>query len=236
VHAKAHRADIQGLRAIAVVLVLLAHAGVRFAAGGFVGVDVFFVLSGFLITGLLLTEAGKHGSVSLVDFYVRRARRILPAAALTLVATDAAALFLMNFVRARSAVVDSLHAAAFGANFHFAATGVDYFARSAPPSPILHFWSLSVEEQFYLVWPLLLSLVLFRAGGRRRLLCVVTLLAGASLGWSIHQTHASPAIAYFSPFTRAWELGLGAGWYEDYTPAIPKVRALPPGGWTIPAM
>jgi len=210
-HAKAHRADIQGLRAIAVVLVLLAHAGVRFAAGGFVGVDVFFVLSGFLITGLLLTEAGKHGSVSLVDFYVRRARRILPAAALTLVATDAAALFLMNFVRARSAVVDSLHAAAFGANFHFAATGVDYFARSAPPSPILHFWSLSVEEQFYLVWPLLLSLVLFRAGGRRRLLCVVTLLAGASLGWSIHQTHASPAIAYFSPFTRAWELGLGAG-------------------------
>src|SRR5437870_160606 len=96
-----HRADIQGLRAVAVLLVVAAHAGVRFGAGGFVGVDVFFVLSGFLITGLLLGEARTHGSVSLVDFYVRRARRILPAAALTLVATDAAAFFLLNFVRAR---------------------------------------------------------------------------------------------------------------------------------------
>src|SRR6476659_6088077 len=110
----AHRADIQGLRAVAVLLVVLAHAGVGFVAGGFVGVDVFFVLSGFLITGLLLAEARKHGSVSLVDFYIRRARRILPAAALALVATDAAALFLLNFVRARGAVVDSLNAAGFG--------------------------------------------------------------------------------------------------------------------------
>jgi peptidoglycan/LPS O-acetylase OafA/YrhL len=206
----AHRADIQGLRAVAVLLVVLAHAGVGFVAGGFVGVDVFFVLSGFLITGLLLAEARKHGSVSLVDFYIRRARRILPAAALALVATDAAALFLLNFVRARGAVVDSLNAAGFAANFHFAAMGVDYFARQAPPSPILHFWSLSVEEQFYLVWPLFLSLALFRARGLRRLLCVVTLLAGASLGWSIYQTRAAPTVAYFSPFTRAWELGLGA--------------------------
>ena len=206
----AHRADIQGLRAVAVLLVVFAHAGVRFVAGGFVGVDVFFVLSGFLITGLLLAEARTHGSVSLVDFYVRRARRILPAAALALVATDAAALVLLNFVRAHAAVVDSLNAAAFAANFHFAATGVDYFARQAPPSPILHFWSLSVEEQFYLVWPLLLSLALFRARGLRRLLCVVTVLAGASLGWSIYQTRAVPTVAYFSPFTRAWELGLGA--------------------------
>ncbi len=105
----AHRADIQGLRAVAVLIVVVAHAGVRFVAGGFVGVDVFFVLSGFLITGLLLGEARAHGSVSLVDFYVRRARRILPAAALTLVATDAAAFFLLSFVRARDAIVDSLN-------------------------------------------------------------------------------------------------------------------------------
>ena len=208
--AAAHRADIQGLRAVAVMLVVLAHAGVGFVAGGFVGVDVFFVLSGFLITGLLLAEARKNGSVSLVDFYVRRARRILPAAALTLVATDVAAFLLLNFVRANSAVVDSLHAAAFAANFHFAATGVDYFARQEPPSPILHFWSLSVEEQFYLVWPVLLSLGLVRARGRRRLLCVVITLAGVSLAWSIQQTSAAPTTAYFSPFARAWELGLGA--------------------------
>src|SRR5438067_4446224 len=104
-----HRADIQGLRALAVLLVVLAHAGVSFLPGGFVGVDVFFVLSGFLITGLLLAEARANGSVSLIDFYVRRARRILPAAALTLVATDVAAFFLLYFLRARDAIVDSLN-------------------------------------------------------------------------------------------------------------------------------
>ena len=204
---------------MAVLLVVLAHAGVGAVGGGFVGVDVFFVLSGFLITGLLLAEARARGSVSLVEFYVRRARRILPAAALTLVATDVAVLFLLNFLRARDAVVDGLNAAAFAANFHFAAVGVDYFAREAPPSPILHYWSLSVEEQFYVVWPLLLSLALFgvsvrRATGgtqaERRLLCVVAVLTGASLGWSIYLTGVSPDGAYFSPFTRAWELGLGA--------------------------
>src|SRR5438034_635988 len=156
-----HRADIQGLRALAVLLVVLAHAGVSFLPGGFVGVDVFFVLSGFLITGLLLAEARAHGSVSLLDFYVRRARRILPAAALTLLATDIAAFFLLNFVRARGTVEDSLHAAGFAANFQFAGRGVDYFARADPPSPLLHYWSLSVEEQFYVAWPLLLSIALF---------------------------------------------------------------------------
>src|SRR6187551_161690 len=95
-----HRPDIQGLRAVAVILVALTHAGVPLLTGGYVGVDVFFVLSGFLITGLLLAEAHKNGSISLIDFYVRRARRILPAAALTLLATDVAAFFLLNFVRA----------------------------------------------------------------------------------------------------------------------------------------
>src|SRR5438093_3824673 len=161
-----HRADIQGLRALAVLLVVLAHAGVGLLPGGFVGVDVFFVLSGFLITGLLLAEARAKGSISLIDFYVRRARRILPAAALTLLATDLAAFFLLNFLRARDAVHDSLYAAGFAANFRFAARGMDYFAQTNPPSPLLHYWSLAVEEQFYLVWPALLSLVL----------CVVALL------------------------------------------------------------
>jgi peptidoglycan/LPS O-acetylase OafA/YrhL len=240
----AHRADIQGLRAVAVLLVVAAHAGVGVFAGGFVGVDVFFVLSGFLITGLLLAEARTHGSVSLVDFYVRRARRILPAAALTLVATDAAAFFFLNFVRARGAVVDSLNAAAFFANFHFAAIGVDYFAREAPPSPILHYWSLSVEEQFYLVWPLLLSLALFGGAALRRrgaaaarhegrLLRTVVVLAGTSLGWSLYLTQAAPASAYFSPFTRAWELGLGA----TIAVAASTIERTPPAarlvlGWT----
>ena len=107
-----HRDDIQGLRAVAVLLVVLGHARVPFLQGGFVGVDVFFVLSGFLITGLLLAQE----RISLADFYVRRARRILPAAALTLVVTDLVAQHLLNFVRAREAVSDSIWAALFGAN------------------------------------------------------------------------------------------------------------------------
>jgi peptidoglycan/LPS O-acetylase OafA/YrhL len=202
-----------------VLLVVLAHAGVGFLAGGFVGVDVFFVLSGFLITSLLLAEARRSGSVSLPEFYLRRARRILPAAALTLLVTDVAVYFLTNFVRAREAVDDSLHAAGFAANFHFAARGVDYFSRGDPPSPVLHYWSLSVEEQFYLVWPLLLSLALFglafrgrraTSGRERRLRWLVVALATASLAWSIHLTATAPTAAYFSPLTRAWELGLGA--------------------------
>jgi peptidoglycan/LPS O-acetylase OafA/YrhL len=225
----AHRTDIQGLRAIAVLLVALGHARVGFLGGGFVGVDVFFVLSGFLITGLLLAEARKTGSISLRDFYVRRARRILPAAALTLVVTDLASLVLLNFVRARTAVGDSVHAAAFSANFRFAARGVDYFAQADPPSPLLHFWSLSVEEQFYFVWPLLLSVVLFagaRAGASRRkpLFVVLLALAGASFVWSMHATATGPAAAYFSPFTRAWELGLGAA-LAVATPALHRVPA-----------
>jgi len=103
-----HRADIQGLRAVAVLLVALNHAGIPFLPGGYVGVDVFFVLSGFLITGILLSQAQRDGRVSLTEFYVRRARRILPAAVLTLVATSIAAHQLLNFVRARSVVEDSV--------------------------------------------------------------------------------------------------------------------------------
>jgi peptidoglycan/LPS O-acetylase OafA/YrhL len=213
-----HRTDLQGLRAMAVLLVALAHAGVTFLAGGFVGVDVFFVLSGFLITSLMLAEVRAKGSVSLVRFYARRARRILPVAALTLVVTDIAAFFVLNFVRAGETVRDSLGAGAFMANFRYAARGVDYFARNDPPSPLLHYWSLSVEEQFYVVWPLLLSAALVgtavRRGTRphreRRLLSVVLLLSAASFAWSVHATATVPAAAYFSPFTRAWELGVGA--------------------------
>ena len=151
------------------LLVALNHAGLPFLNGGYVGVDVFFVLSGFLITGILLSQAERDGHVSLTEFYVRRARRILPAAVLTLVATSIAAHHLLNFVRARDVVEDSIWASFFAANIHFAHQGSDYFAQGQPPSPILHFWSLAVEEQFYLVWPAVLSLVLFGALFGRRL-------------------------------------------------------------------
>jgi peptidoglycan/LPS O-acetylase OafA/YrhL len=225
-----HRNDIQGLRAVAVLLVVLDHAGVSFLRGGFVGVDVFFVLSGFLITGILLSGAAKRGSVSLGGFYARRARRILPAAALTLVATTIVAYQLLNYVRAKEAVWDSVWASLFAANIRFAHEGTDYFARGQPPSLVQHYWSLAVEEQFYLVWPALLSLALFGLVWRRqtkarrrtpndapitesairRLLVLVLLASIASLVWSIHYTEEVPAAAYFSTFARAWELGLGA--------------------------
>ena len=227
----AHRNDLQGLRAVAVLLVVLDHAGVGFLKGGFVGVDVFFVLSGFLITGLLLHGAAKRGHVSLVDFYVRRARRILPAATLTLVATTIVADQLLNYVRAKQAVWDTFWASLFAANIRFAHQGTDYFAQGQPPSVVQHYWSLAVEEQFYVVWPALLSLTLFGAVISRRflthrpsarvapmitgwalgrLLAVVIAVGVASLIWSIHYTNVLPAAAYFSTFARAWELALGA--------------------------
>jgi peptidoglycan/LPS O-acetylase OafA/YrhL len=223
-----HRDDIQGLRAVAVLLVVLDHAGVSFLRGGFVGVDVFFVLSGFLITGILLSGAAKRGYVSLTNFYARRARRILPAAVLTLITTTIVAYQLLNYVRAKQAVWDSFWASLFAANIRFAHQGTDYFARGQPPSLVQHYWSLAVEEQFYLVWPALLSLALFGVILRRRtrrseesvpgitesqigrLLLVVILVSAASLFWSIRYTNTLPAAAYFSTFARAWELGIGA--------------------------
>jgi peptidoglycan/LPS O-acetylase OafA/YrhL len=220
-----HRMDIQGLRGVAVLLVVLDHCGIRFLNGGYVGVDVFFVLSGFLITGLLLSEANRSGAVSLIGFYVRRARRILPAATLTLVATDVAAYLLLNFVRARQVMVDSIWSTFFAANIHFARVGTDYFAQWQPHSPLQHFWTLAVEEQFYLAWPAVLSVVLLgritlvrarRAAsppGTRalnRLLLVCAVVTAVSLAWSIRATRVSATDAYFSTFTRAWELGIGA--------------------------
>jgi len=214
-----YRADLQGLRAVAVAVVVLDHAGVAQLAGGYVGVDVFFVLSGFLITGLLLDSIRQHGRISLLDFYARRAKRILPAAVLTLVTTTVVAYELLNYVRARSVAWDSVWAALFAANFHFARVGANYFASGQPPSPIQHYWSLAAEEQFYLVWPALLSLALFapslvrrrRGSFRARTLVVICALGVASFIWSVHATAAAPVSAYYSPFTRAWELALGAG-------------------------
>ncbi len=205
-----HRRELQGLRAVAVLLVVLDHAGLPFLQGGYVGVDVFFVLSGYLITGLLLRQAERDGRVRLSDFYVRRARRILPAAVLTLVVTDLAAHQLLNLVRAREAVSDSVWAAFFMANVHFAREGSDYFAQLQPPSPVQHYWTLAVEEQFYLVWPVVLAGVLAVPFLRRRLLWIVLAAAGASLAWSIHSTTTDASYAYFSTATRAWELALGA--------------------------
>ena len=227
------RPDIQGLRGIAVLVVALAHAGVPGMRGGYVGVDVFLVISGFLITGWLLARSLESARVPFADFYAARARRILPAAALTLVVTSVASVAYLNPVRALSAVHDALWAAVFAANVHFAQVGADYFARNDPPSPIQHFWTLAVEEQFYLAWPLLLAaaLVVLRIGRRGRrvsrlaLAVLVALGVAASLAWSIQLTASDPTAAYFSTAARAWELGVGA-LIAVCLPWIPRLPAV----------
>ncbi|GAA4113367.1 SGNH hydrolase domain-containing protein [Nocardioides fonticola] len=209
------RADVQGLRAVAVGLVIADHAGLPGWRGGYLGVDVFFVISGFLITGLLLREAAGTGRVRLLDFYARRARRIIPAASVVLAATVVASALFLPVVRASEIFRDAVWAGFFAANIRFASVQTDYFASDRPVSPLQHYWSLAVEEQFYLVWPLLLLVIvvaLRRRGGdlRRRVVGVLAVLSAASLAWSVWATHASPDTAYFSTATRAWELGAGA--------------------------
>ncbi|MEP9385425.1 acyltransferase family protein [Nocardioides sp. KR10-350] len=224
------RSDIQGLRAIAVLAVVAVHVGISNVTGGFVGVDVFFAISGFLITQQLLREVERDGRLSLLGFYARRARRILPAATLVLLVTCLYSAWQLGFVRTRTVVTDAIWSAGFAANIRFSRLQTDYFAADLPPSPLQHFWSLSVEEQFYLVWPvvvLLCALLVRRARARarrrngaevqrrpaeaRRWLTVsVAVLTVASLLWSAQMTSGNPEAAYFSPFTRAWELGLGA--------------------------
>src|ERR1700722_10681794 len=211
--ARRFRPDIEGLRAIAVGLVLVFHAYGTPFSGGFVGVDVFFVISGFLITDILLREHSKTGRVSILGFYARRARRILPASALVVVATVIASYYFLGFLTGNDVAAAAKWTAVFAANIHFGFVGTDYFGSRLPPSPLLHMWSLGVEEQFYVVWPaLFLILVLIARGAHHRRAIAASLIAiiAASFAWSIFQTAADPTWAYFSPFTRTCELGLGA--------------------------
>lgn len=205
------RPDLEGLRAVAVVLVLLYHAAVPGFAGGYVGVDVFFVLSGFLITGLLLRELRRTGSISLPVFYARRARRLLPASAIVLLVTVIASVVLLPPLRIPEVTADSASAALYVSNMRFAFQATDYLAAELSPSPILHFWSLSVEEQFYVFWP---ALVLLAARGRvdptRRVALLAATISVVSFGLAVWLTTTNQPWAFFSLPTRAWELGLGA--------------------------
>jgi peptidoglycan/LPS O-acetylase OafA/YrhL len=150
------RPDIEGLRAVAVLAVVLFHADVPGLGGGYVGVDVFFVISGFLITGLLWREMNSTGTVGLRHFYGARARRLLPASATVGVITLIASAVLLPPLRARTAIGDGITSALYVSNYRFLLQGVDYSAPAMPLSPFQHYWSLGVEEQFYLVWPALI--------------------------------------------------------------------------------
>ncbi len=211
VRGKGFRRDIEGLRGVAVLLVVFGHV-TGWPRGGFIGVDVFFVISGFLITGLLVSERERTGRVSIRGFYARRIRRLMPAGVLALVLTDLAAAVLLLPSRAHETFVDSVWAFGFLANVHFAHLGTDYFSLTRAPSAVQHYWSLSVEEQFYLVWPAVILLVfgLAKRAGRRALIAVAAVVVAASLTWSIVSTAHAPAAAYFSSPARAWELGAGA--------------------------
>jgi|ERR1700722_1180585 peptidoglycan/LPS O-acetylase OafA/YrhL len=207
------RPDIQAMRALAVSLVVLYHANIPGIHGGFLGVDVFFVVSGFVITNVLLRERASRGTTSIPGFYARRIRRILPAATVVLIATVFATYHWLGFVTGAVNAEDAKYVAAFVGNFRFAAQGTQYFNAAQPPSTLQQYWSLAVEEQFYLIWPVLfLSLTLpwRRISPFVRLVGTLSLVIGISLAWCIVETRENEIWAFFSPLTHAWELALGA--------------------------
>ncbi|WP_084959273.1 acyltransferase family protein [Thermoactinospora rubra] len=222
----AHRKDIEGLRAVAVLFVLAFHAGVPGLGGGFAGVDVFFVVSGFLIAGLIVRDL-EAGRFRLAGFYARRARRILPAAGVVLVVTALAAWPLLPALRLRELAADVFTAALSAANWRFVAQQTDYLAADRDPSPLLHFWSLAVEEQFYLVWAPL-ALLAFRLAGRRAVAVAALLLTGASLALCL--SWDGPA-AYLATPARAWQLGVGAlaALAAPYLARLPRLAAAAAG-------
>jgi peptidoglycan/LPS O-acetylase OafA/YrhL len=215
------RPDIEGLRAVAVLAVVLFHADVPGLGGGYVGVDVFFVISGFLITGLLWREMNSTGTVGLRHFYGARARRLLPASATVGVITLIASAVLLPPLRARTAIGDGITSALYVSNYRFLLQGVDYSAPAMPLSPFQHYWSLGVEEQFYLVWPALIigtAWLVRRARRRGRsevtssqrpYLMVLALVAAVSFGLSLAVCYWAPFVAFFSLPTRAWQLAAG---------------------------
>ncbi|MDN6303819.1 MAG: acyltransferase, partial [Brachybacterium sp.] len=174
------RPDIQGLRAIAVMLVVLFHSGVQTLSGGYVGVDVFFVISGFLITTHLLETLARDGRISFGRFYAKRARRILPAALLVAALSLVAAWIWMSPLLLRSVVNGAIATALYVPNFFFALQDTDYLAETTP-SVFQHYWSLGIEEQFYLVWPALLAVGFWLCRHReRRVMVLVAVVTAAS--------------------------------------------------------
>ncbi|SES04624.1 Peptidoglycan/LPS O-acetylase OafA/YrhL, contains acyltransferase and SGNH-hydrolase domains [Lentzea xinjiangensis] len=208
------RGDVQGLRALAVGVVLLYHLRPSWLPGGFVGVDVFFVISGFLIIGTLTTELRRSGTISLRDFYARRIRRLLPAATATLLAVVAAVVLLLPQSRWPGFLREVVAAALNAQNWLLAVLSNDYGHATAGASPVQHYWSLAVEEQFYLVIPLLLiasAALAGRLNGRTVPYAVgaVALVTVASFAFSVYYTPVDHGAAYFVTPTRMWELGIG---------------------------
>ncbi|MEI7972122.1 MAG: acyltransferase family protein [Actinomycetota bacterium] len=231
---KTRRTDIEGMRALAVGLVVLNHAGVPWLSGGYIGVDVFFVISGFLITQLLIDEAGERSTIDLRNFWARRARRILPMSILVALATVIAGLFMLEPGKVRDLSAIGLGALGFCTNIVLFFRTSDYLSGVTTPSPLRHFWSLAVEEQFYLLWPLVVfaTVKYGKAHWRKWLLGVGTVGGIASLITSVLITKGHPGAGYYLPYSRFWEISAGAllaiaGSRIDKIPQI--VKAI--GGW-----
>jgi peptidoglycan/LPS O-acetylase OafA/YrhL len=234
------RPDIEGLRAVAILAVVAYHAGLSAIPGGYVGVDVFFVISGYLITEHLGRELTASGRISFGAFYARRARRLLPSALLVIGVTVAVSCALLPPLQAMAVAKDGLANAFYVGNYRYALQATNYLSVSGPVSPLLNYWSLGVEEQFYLVWPALLvaaSLVWWHPPRRTRatpqgkpqprfsaIVVGMALLAACSLAFSIWLTRANEPWAFFSLPTRAWELAVGG----LLALVAPRLRRLPP--------
>jgi peptidoglycan/LPS O-acetylase OafA/YrhL len=199
--------EIQGLRALAAILVLIFHA--KLLSGGFIGVDIFYVISGFLITGLLLKELNTTGRISLKDFYLRRGKRLLPASFLVLFVTAIFAWLILPPISRGSIGRDLIATTLYISNYLFAWWENDYQNLNATPSPFIHYWSLAVEEQFYIFWPLLL-IALAKLKNARKFVVAFSLVTITSFALGVWLTIVAPIWAFYSLPTRAWELSVGA--------------------------
>lgn len=203
-----YRPALDGLRTVAVYSVLLFHTGHPWALGGFIGVDLFFVLSGFLVTSVILSEIDRTGRLRLGHFYARRVRRLLPAAVVAIIATSAVFVLVTSVVRRLDIVADAKAALLYYANWHFVAQSGDYFATEVDKSPFLHFWSLAIEEQYYIVFPVLVLLLTRK--GRRWLLPVLTFLLVASVAAQLYWAQVEPTRAYYGTDARLYQLLAGS--------------------------
>ncbi len=213
--------QIQALRALAALLVLVYHA--KWLGGGYIGVDIFYVISGFLITGILIRELDSKNTISLIAFYARRTKRLLPASFLVIFATGIAGYIFLPASMRESFGRDIIAASTYISNFLFALWENDYQNLNSTPSPFLHFWSLAVEEQFYLFWPFFI-LVLFRIGKRRAVFLGIVATLASSFIFSLYLTDRAPIWAFYILPTRAWELAAGA--LLVFLPELKKARPL----------
>ncbi len=236
------RSDIQGLRAVAILAVVAYHAGLP-VPGGYVGVDVFFVISGYLITQLLWGELAAGGRLSFAGFYARRARRLLPSAVLVILVTVVASVAVLGPLEAKAVAKDAVACALYVGNYRFAFQATNYLNAHGAVSPLQNYWSLGVEEQFYLVWPALLlaaSLIGRRHRGRHRptstdgarwaVIGAMAVVGALSFWMCVSLTHTDEPWAFFSLPTRAWELAVGG----LLALAVPLVRRVP--AWALGAI